>query len=136
MYLLDTNVVSELRKPTPHGGVLAWIAGQPDANLHICALTVGEIQIGVERTRRQDPAKADEIEAWLDQVIRTHDVLAVDADTYRIWGKLITGRSDTLYEDALIAACALRHGLTVATRNIKHFRLLDVPVVDPFAALS
>ena len=132
MYLLDTNVVSELRKPRPHGGVIAWLSSQVDANLYICALTVGEIQIGIERTRQQDPPKASEIEIWLDQVIRTRNILAVDAKTYQLWAKMITGQSDTVYEDALIAACARQHNLTVATRNVKHFRLFDIPVLNPF----
>ena len=134
MYLLDTNVVSELRRPKPHGGVVAWLEAQPDANLFICALTVGEIQVGVEKARRQDSTKADQIERWLDQLIRTQRILALDAETYRLWAKLINGHSDTVYEDALIAACAQRHGLTVATRNVKHFRQFDVPVVNPFEA--
>ena len=68
MYLLDTNVVSELRKPRPHGGVLAWIEAVADADLHISVVTLGEIQAGIEITREQDPAKAAEIEAWADQV--------------------------------------------------------------------
>ena len=66
MYLLDTNVVSELRKPRPHGAVLAWLHGVDDANLHLATVTLGEIQAGIERTREQDPAKASEIGAWLD----------------------------------------------------------------------
>jgi len=132
MYLLDTNVVSELRKPKPHGGVIAWVLEQPPLALFICALTVGEIQIGIERTRLQDSGKADEIESWLDQLVRTSNMLPIDATTYRFWAKLITGQSDTVYEDALIAACAKCHGLTVATRNTKHFALFDVPVVNPF----
>ena len=136
MYLLDTNIVSELRKPKPHGGVVAWLNEQSDASLFICALTIGEIQIGIERTRQQDPAKAKEIEAWLVQVMRTGNIIAVDAETYRLWAKLLTGQSDTVYEDALIAACAARHGLTVVTRNVKHFRLFDVPVLNPFDRTS
>ena len=132
MYLLDTNVVSELRKQRPHGAVVAWLEAQRDADLFICALTVGEIQVGVERTRRQDSAKADEIEAWLERLIHTQSVLSIDAETYRLWAKLIAGQSNTVYEDALIAACAARHNLTVATRNVKHFQLFDVPVLNPF----
>ena len=68
MYLLDTNVISELRKPRPHGGVLAWIASVPDRELFLSALTLGELQAGVERTRRQDPQKAALIESWIDQI--------------------------------------------------------------------
>ncbi|MCK7473159.1 MAG: PIN domain-containing protein [Rhodopseudomonas palustris] len=68
MYLLDTNVVSELRKPRPHGAVVAWLQATADADLHMSAVTLGEIQAGIELTREQDPAKAAEIEAWADLV--------------------------------------------------------------------
>ena len=132
MFLLDTNVISELRKQRPHGAVLAWVEAQPRTSLYICAVTVGEIQIGIERTRRQDLAKANDIESWLDDVINTQQFLAIDAETYRLWAKVMTKQPDSVYEDALIAACAKSHGLTVATRNVKHFRLLDVPYFNPF----
>lgn len=68
MYLLDTNVVSELRKPRPHGGVLAWLRRVDDKDPFLSAVTVGEIQAGIELMREQDAAKAAEIEAWLEQV--------------------------------------------------------------------
>ncbi len=68
MYLLDTNVVSELRRARPHGAVLAWLQDVRDEDLHISAVTIGEIQSGIEITREQDQAKAAEIEAWLEQV--------------------------------------------------------------------
>ena len=65
MYLLDTNVVSELRKPKPHGGVVAWVQAARDTDLYLSAVTLGEIQAGIEITREQDAAKADELTAWL-----------------------------------------------------------------------
>lgn len=68
MYLLDTNVVSELRKNKPHGAVLAWIKSVPDASLYLPSVTIGEIQAGIELTREQDPEKAAELDRWLDQV--------------------------------------------------------------------
>ena len=74
MFLLDTNVVSELRKPKPHGAVLAWIAQADDADLHLSAVTIGEIQAGIEITREQDPDKAAELSAWLDQVAAAYQV--------------------------------------------------------------
>lgn len=80
MYLLDTNVVSELRKPKPHGAVLAWLQALDDTQLHVCAVTIGEIQAGIELTREQDQAKALEIQAWLDLVASSYNVLASDAD--------------------------------------------------------
>jgi len=78
LYLLDTNVVSELRKPRPHGAVVAWLDGTPDEDLHLSAVTLGELQSGVEITRERDPEKASEIETWIDQVAQTWNVLPVD----------------------------------------------------------
>lgn len=132
MFLLDTNVVSELRRPRPHGAVLAWIADIPDQQLRISAVTVGEIQAGIELTRDQDPAKADELEGWLDRVVATFAVLPMDAAAFRAWARMKHRRSDTIFEDAMIAATAEVHGLTVATRNLRDFAPLGVDVVNPF----
>ncbi len=85
MYLLDTNVVSELRKPKPHGAVLAWFEGLEDTQLHLSAVTIGEIQSGIEITREQDEAKASEIEAWLEMVAGSYNVLSMDAATFQAW---------------------------------------------------
>ena len=134
MYLLDTNVVSELRRPKPHGGVVAWLSGLRDVDVHICAVTIGEIQAGVEKTRARDPVKAAEIEGWLDQIERAYDVLPLDARAFRTWARLMHRKSDDCMEDAMIAAVALTHGLTVATRNVRDFAGLGVTVIDPFAA--
>lgn len=132
MYLLDTNVVSELRRPRPHGAVLAWFAGVEDSQLHLSAVTLGEIQAGIELTREQDAAKADEIERWLEQVARAYNVLPMDAAAFRTWAQLMHGRSDTLYEDAMIAATAKVHGLTVVTRNEADFKVFGAAVFNPF----
>ena len=132
MYLLDTNVVSELRKPRPHGGVLAWLQTVDDRALHLSAVTLGEIQAGIELTREQDPAKAEEIEAWADEVAAAWNVLPKDAAAFRAWAKLMHRRSDTLVEDAMIAATARVHGLQVVTRNVRDFKDFDVEVLNPY----
>jgi len=132
MYLLDTNVVSELRKPRPHGAVLAWLHGVDDANLHLATVTLGEIQAGIELTREQDPAKASEIEAWLDLLSLTYNVLPMDGPAFRCWARLMHRQSDTLYEDAMIAAIAKVHNLTVVTRNGADFKPFEVPLLNPF----
>ena len=133
-YLLDTNVVSELRKPRPHGGVVAWLESIDDAQLHVSAVTLGKIQAGIELTRAQDPRKADEIEAWLELVAGAYNVLPMDAATFRAWARLMHGKSDTFYEDAMIAATAKVHGLRVATRNVTDFNALGIEVFDPFSS--
>ena len=132
-YLLDTNVVSELRKPRPHGGVVAWLEALDDAQLSVSAVTLGEIQAGIELTREQDVQKALDIEAWLDQLAGAYNVLPMDAAIFRAWARLMHRKSDTLYEDAMIAATAAVHDLTVATRNVADFNALGVAVFNPFA---
>ena len=132
MFLLDTHVVSELRKPKPHGGVVAWLQSRSDRELFLSAVTLGEIQAGIEITRGQDTAKALAIEQWADRLAQTMNVLAMDATTFRIWAQLMHRRSDTLYEDAMIAATARQHGLTVVTRNVKDFAPFQVQVLNPF----
>ena len=132
-YLLDTNVVSELRKQRPHGSVVAWLQSLDDTQLYLSAVTLGEIQAGVELTREQDPGKAEEIEAWLTLVAGAYNVLPMDAATFRAWARLMHRKSETLYEDAMIAATAKVHGLTVATRNVSDFNALGLDVFNPFA---
>lgn len=132
MYLLDTNIVSELRKPRPHGGVIAWLQSTEDADLHLSAVTLGEIQAGVELTRDQDASKAAEIEAWLELVAQSYNVLPMDGAAFRAWARLMHRRSDTLYEDAMIAATAAVHNLTVVTRNVADFKPFGVRVLNPF----
>ncbi len=133
MYLLDTNVVSELRRAKPHGAVLAWIESVADADLHLSAMTIGEIQAGIEITRDQDPDKAEALETWLDEVAASYNILAADAEVLRQWARLMHRRSDTLIEDAIIAATAIVHRKTVVTRNVRDFAALGVETLDPFA---
>jgi predicted nucleic acid-binding protein len=132
MYLLDTNVVSELRKPKPHGAVLAWFRGVEDAQLFLSAVTLGEIQAGIEITRQQDPDKAQAIEHWLNQLAAAYNVLPMDAAAFRIWAKFMHHQSNTVYEDAMIAATAQVNKLTVVTRNMADFKRFNVALLNPF----
>lgn len=134
MYLLDTNVVSELRRPKPHGAVVEWLRGLDDKDIAICAVTIGEIQAGIEKTRKQDASRAQELEAWLSEIERSRAILPMDAAAFRMWGRLMHGKAPTLAMDAMIAATALTNGLTVATRNVRDFAGFGVKVVDPFDA--
>ena len=132
MYLLDTNVISELRRIKPHGAVVSQIQSIEDKDLYLSAVTIGEIQAGIEITREQDATKAMQIEQWLDLVADSYNVLSIDAAVFRIWAKLMHRTSDTLYEDAMIAATAKQHHLTVVTRNIADFKGFDVKLLNPF----
>ena len=132
MYLLDTNIVSELRKSKPHGGVMAWISAKDASSLYLSAMTIAELQRGVEMTREQDDEKAGQIEAWLEQLVLTGQVLAMDAAVCRAWAKLMHRRSVALVEDAFIAATASVHRLVVVTRNVRDFKTLGVDTLNPF----
>lgn len=132
MWLLDTNVVSEMRKARPHGGVLAWMSRHAEADLYIAAATIGEIQVGIERSRKANPEKAIEIEAWLDTFADDDRVLPADGAVFRHWAKLMSGRPPGLTMDAMIAATASIHRLTVATRNVHDFEALGLKVENPF----
>ena len=131
-YLLDTNVVSELRKPRPHGAVVAWLSDQEEEQLFLSAVTMGELQAGIERTRHQDRSKASEIEPWADQLAASYQVLTMDTPCFREWGRIMDRKPDELLEDAMIAATARVHGLIVATRNERDFRRLETRTLNPF----
>ncbi len=131
-YLLDTNVVSEMRKQKPHGAVVAWLTDLRDEQVFLSAVTMGELQAGIELTRRQDPEKATEIERWVDQLEASYQILPMDTASFREWGRLMHGKSDDLVEDGMIAATARKHDLIVATRNEDDFKQLNVQVFNPF----
>jgi toxin FitB len=131
-YLLDTNVVSETRKPRPHGAVMEWLRGLEGRRTFLSAVTLGELQVGVEKTRRRDPLKAEEIERWADQLAATYEVLPMDVSCFREWARIAYIKQPGLLEDAMIAATARVHSLIVATRNERDFQQLDVRTFNPF----
>lgn len=131
MYLLDTNIVSELRRVRPHGGVVAWLGSVPENEIFISAVTAGEIQIGIETTRARDPEKAQQLDTWLDDALANFTFLGTDVSVFRCWAKLMAGRTKALAQGGMIAATAKIHGLTVATRNTRNFKNFGVRVLDP-----
>jgi toxin FitB len=131
-FLLDTIIVSELRKNRPHGAVVAWRKSVPTNQLAVPGIVVAEIQTGIEVTRKQDPSKAIELESWLDRVMSYYTILPADGSIVREWARLLAGKSDDLSGDAMIAATARTHNLTVVTRNVKDFKTFGVKVFNPF----
>lgn len=131
-FLLDTNIVSEIRKRNPHGAVSSWFAAVPAAEMFLPAVVLAELQACVEITRGQDPAKALEIEEWISRIAATYEVLPMDGACFRQYARLIHRRADALREDAMIAATAHVYGLTVATRNERDFKPFGIPVFNPF----
>ena len=132
MFLLDTDVLSALRRRERNPNVSRWVEGRRTSDLHISVVTVGEIERGITQQQRHDPSFAQELALWLDRVLAWYSdrILQVDAATARRWGQL----SATIGHegaDLIIAATALEHGLTVVTRNVRHFEPTGVPIVDP-----
>lgn len=131
-YLLDTNIISEIHKPKPHGSVLAWFGSLRDEQVFLSAVTLGELQEGIERTRRQDTAKARAIETWVDELESSLVVLPADGRCFREMARIMVGKQVDLFYDAMIAGTARLHGLIVATRNERDFQQLGVEIFNPF----
>ena len=134
-FLLDTDVLSALRRRDRHQPVVDWLENQRTADLHLSVVTIGEVERGISRQRDHNPAFARELAEWLDKVLSWYGdrVLPIDTGTARRWGQLseLLGHANA---DLLIAATALEHGLAVVTRNTRHFEPTGVEVINPFAA--
>jgi hypothetical protein len=133
-YLLDTNVLSETRKPQPAAGVADWIVATPPDRMHVSVLTLGEIEQGIARVRsRGDLQQAAALERWLREVETGFEdrVLPVTLPVAAAWGRQQYSQPLPVI-DALIAATARVHGLTVVTRNVQDFDLAGVRVLNPF----
>jgi hypothetical protein len=131
-FLLDSNVISEVRKTKPHGAVLEWFEATCREDIGIPAVVLGELQAGAEITRRQDPLKAAELERWIDEIAMGWQIVPMDAPIAREWARLMERKSRSLFEDAMIAATARMRRLTVVTRNVKDFVDFEVPILNPF----
>ncbi|SDV00156.1 type II toxin-antitoxin system VapC family toxin [Pseudomonas mucidolens] len=136
MFLLDTNVISELRKPQADKHVQAWARSVPASNLYVSAITVLELETGVLRFERKDPLQGGRLRAWLDNHVLpafAGRILAVDrAVALRCAHLHVADRSNQC--DALIAATALVHGLTVVTRNVTDFQNSGVALLNPWSS--
>lgn len=134
MFLVDTDVLSALRRRERNPKVVTWVSNQRGSDLYLSVVTIGEVERGIFQQRSRDPVFARELTAWLEDVLTFYAdrVLPVDLAIARRWGRLTAalGHSSA---DLLIAATALEHGLTVATHNVQHFEPSGVPVVDPMA---
>ena len=136
MFLLDTNVISEVRKGGRcNGRVAAWFAGVRDADLFISVIVTGEIRKGVERLRRRDPRQAETLERWLEEIVQSYAdrVLPIDARVADAWGRLGAVRPVPVI-DGLLAATARVHEMTLVTRNASDVDGLGVAVLNPFDA--
>jgi hypothetical protein len=132
MFLIDTNVLSEMRKGRPHGAVVAWFGSlDPDAAF-LPSVVAGEIQAAIERMRRNDAKKAADIEKWLDELLQVAQEVPADSRVYRQQALLLARKRDMEPNDALVAATAKVHGLTLATRNVRDFAGLGLMVINPF----
>ena len=133
MFLLDTLVLSELRRRQRDPGVVAWISSQRQQDCLLSVVSIGEIERGIIRKRAADPVFAAQLASWLDQLLRVYSdrLLPVDVGVARRWGELSAciGHGGA---DLLIAATALEHGLTVVTRNLSHFEPTGVATVNPW----
>lgn len=135
-YLLDTNVVSELRKAAPNSHVLAWQQRHRRAEAYISALVVGEIRQGIERVRPRDPAQADVLERWLTGLVSAYRdrILPVTVDIAEEWGRLNASPQPLPVIDGLMAATAKVHRLTLVTRNVPDVARTGVTLLNPFEA--
>jgi len=137
-YLLDTNVLSELRKgPHCNANVAAWFARIPEHALYLSVLVIGEIRRGIERIHLRDLQAATTLETWLTQVVTQHRdrILAVNREVAEEWGRMTATRSLPTI-DSLLAATAKIHGLTLVTRNVTDMAATGVPYLNPFESTS
>ena len=133
MYLLDTDVLSELRRSRRNRNVVAWIGDVTEVDLFLSAVTIGEIELGITRQRLLNPGFAQDLADWLDVTLRAYGerILPLTVGIARRWGRLAAQLGNKQL-DLAIAATALEHGLIVVTRNVSDFEPTGVQVLNPF----
>ncbi|MGL6208344.1 MAG: type II toxin-antitoxin system VapC family toxin [Paracoccaceae bacterium] len=133
MYLLDTNVISAVRRPDRAPQVATWLRSKPESALYLSVITLGEIERGIRAQEQQNPGFAIDLRAWLDRTMRlfADRLLPFGAEEARIWGRLSQdiGHGGA---DLMIAATALAQGATVVTGNVDDFRPTGVALENPF----
>lgn len=133
MYILDTNVISAVRRPDRAPKVAAWLQGKAEQDLFLSVITLGEIERGIRQQEKRDPGFAGDLKVWLDRTVLLFSdrLLPFEAEDARIWGRLSAeiGHNGA---DLMIAASALRHAATVVTGNTRDFALTGVGLEDPF----
>jgi predicted nucleic acid-binding protein len=135
-FLLDTNVVSELRKPAPDPNVLAWRRRHANTSVFLSVLVVGEIRQGIERLRSRDGRRSEVLDNWLTDLVNTYGdrILPVTAAIAEEWGRMNASPNPPPSVDGLMAATARVHRLALVTRNVAHVATAGVTVVNPFVA--
>lgn len=133
MFLLDTNVISAVRRPDRAPQVAAWLRGKPESALFLSTITLGEIERGIRAQERVNPGFAADLRGWMDRTVQlfADRLLPFGAEEARIWGRLSQdiGHGGA---DLMIAATALARGATVVTGNVEDFRPTGAAILNPF----
>jgi predicted nucleic acid-binding protein len=135
VYLLDTMILSDLRKRELDPRLVVWLRDVGPGDLYLSVVTIGEVEKGIAKQRRLDSGFAARLAVWLDATLRHYEgrILPVDVAVARRWGRLVDAHRHA-GADLLIAATALEHGLTIVTRNVRHFASTGALLFDPARA--
>ncbi|SMF80190.1 hypothetical protein SAMN02982917_5033 [Azospirillum oryzae] len=134
-FLLDTNILSEPRRPRPDPLAIAWLERLPPSEAFISVISIGEIHRGITNLRSSNAAKAEQLDLWIKGVETwTERILPVSLTVATLWGHLRNAHRNCDPVDALIAATAQAHGLIIATRNVRDFHAFGIPLLNPFEA--
>ena len=132
-YLLDTNIISELRKNQPSKEVIDWISDINSDELFISCLTIGEIKTGIIKLSSKDKVTSKALDKWLNEILQNYreNILNIDMETSLIWSELMSIDNNNAI-DGLIAAQAINHRMTLVTRNMKHYNIYNIKLLNPF----